>query len=401
MLNHRAFEGNPEGVGEHLREGRAQALADARDAHERAERSVGLCDHPCPLERAHAALADRAGDAGPDQLVRILGAMLRAGVAGTLEHGVELRVVVARTEAEDVLLGPAEADDVRQLRCRDQVAPAQLDRVDRDTRRDQVEHSLAREGRFHLARAPERPEGRLVRQDPDCSSVEAAPAVRAVERQRAQHRWDDAVRAHVGAHVAEVPGAEGKEPAVGGSRDLEVDRLLPGVVEGDQRLCPVLDPFHGPAERHRGPGDQVILRIELAAGAECSSDVRLDEAHPLGCKPEHRRDRSEVEVLHLGGAPNGEPAVVPDLGDQPARLQRRGAVAMLVEALRDDEIGTGEERLDVAVADLHVERDVGSAGVDQDVAGKRLLRVEHRVELVDVEVHLFGRRLCDRGIGRR
>ena len=61
-------------------------------------------------------------------------------------------------------------------------------------------------------------------------------------------------------------------------------------------------------------------------------------------------------------------------------------------------VGAGEDRLRVAVADLPVDGDVGAPGVDQDLAGERVLRVEHGVELVDVEVDLLGGRLRDRRV---
>src|SRR5918994_7336608 len=89
-----------------------------------------------------------------------------------------------------------------------------------------------------------------------------------------------------------------------------------------QVLQAVFDPFHRPFQRHRGEGDQKILRIKLPSYPKSSADIELDEVDlGLGYVEKRRQDRP-VEMRYLGGPPHGKltsPGIV--ARHQPARLE--------------------------------------------------------------------------------
>jgi hypothetical protein len=69
------------------------------------------------------------------------------------------------------------------------------------------------------------------------------------------------------------------------------------------------------------PGDQQVLRVQLAAYPEPTADLALDQVHGVLGHPEERGGDPAVEVLDLRRAPDGdafERLVV--LRDQPAGL---------------------------------------------------------------------------------
>src|SRR5207237_8764706 len=85
-----------------------------------------------------------------------------------------------------------------------------------------------------------------------------------------------AVGAEVGAHVDPDLAAQRNDGAVVLAQQLELAVHLARVVGGEQVLAPVLDPLHRAAELARGPGNEKVLGIELAAHAEAAADVALD-----------------------------------------------------------------------------------------------------------------------------
>src|SRR5207245_4521380 len=84
-----------------------------------------------------------------------------------------------------------------------------------------------------------------------------------------------------GAGVVGEAVAQGEETPLAVERDRDLVDLLARVIGRAQVLLAVLDPAHGPSEPERTEGDEEVLGIELATGAEAAADVELDEADPL------------------------------------------------------------------------------------------------------------------------
>ena len=169
------------------------------------------------------------------------------------------------------------------------------------------------------------------------------------------------MRPRVGALVEQGAGTERDQLPVLRRGIFDVPLLLTRVVERDQVLAAILDPFDRPAEPDRQPWDQVVLGIELPAGAEAAADVALDAADRLGLDIEHRREDLAVEVLDLGRPPDrqlGARCVV--LGDQAARLERHRAVSLDAELPPQDHGRLLKQLIDaLAVGRLHAVDHVG------------------------------------------
>jgi len=163
--------------------------------------------------------------------------------------------------------------------------------------------------------------------------------------------------------------------------------LLARVVRRDEVLVAVLDPFHRPARSHRRDRDEHVLGVQLATRSEAAAHAQLDEPDPFGRQVEDLRQRVPVEVLHLRGAPHGEPGVRV-LGDEPARFQRRGRLPVDDEPLAYDDVRAREETVDVAVPHRHP--------VD-DLSG---LELDHGAEVVELQDDLLGGVLRDVGVLR-
>ena len=150
--------------------------------------------------------------------------------------------------------------------------------------------------------------------------------------------------ADVRAEVRREPVDERHDPIVGVEPDLDVVVLLPRVVGGHEMLAAVLDPLHGPPEPHRRPGDDEVLRVELAAHAEAAPDLQLHEVDEVLGMAEEVGEDAPVEVRHLGHAPQAQHAGagVVRRGQAPG-LDGHAGVALDGEAL-PDAVGGGGQR---------------------------------------------------------
>src|SRR5581483_9649043 len=89
-------------------------------------------------------------------------------------------------------------------------------------------------------------------------------------------RHHAAIGADIGAHVAKNLAAQAEDRAVASARDLQLAIDLARMVDGEQMLAPVLDPFHRAVDLARGKWNQKVLRIEFTAHAEAAADVEFD-----------------------------------------------------------------------------------------------------------------------------
>src|SRR5258705_13950867 len=82
-----------------------------------------------------------------------------------------------------------------------------------------------------------------------------------------------AVRAHIGADVDADVAAYGEDQAVAVEGIFDVAVGLARVRDGAEMLTAVFDPFHRTAEAARGKGNEGILGVEPAAGAETAPPI--------------------------------------------------------------------------------------------------------------------------------
>ncbi len=240
------------------------------------------------------------------------------------DRAIEGRVVVAGVEIGLVLVGHQLAGRERQLGFDDQVLAAEVDRVEPEIVRDQVEQTLAEEVRLEPAGRAQGADRRLARHHHLEREGDVANAVRARQELHRLRRHHAAVGADIGAHVAPDMAAHAENAAVARAGDLELAIDLARVVGRHQVLAAVLDPLHRPAEQPRGERDEEILRIELAAHAEAAADVGLQHVDGVLADAEHLGQHAAVEEQHLGGAEHRQARFrgVP-FGDDAARFQRQ------------------------------------------------------------------------------
>src|SRR5712691_218811 len=111
-------------------------------------------------------------------------------------------------------------------------------------------------------------------------------------------------------------------------RAPDVQCLATRVVDGEEVLAAGLDPLHGSAGEDGREGDEKILGIELAASAEASADIALDEMDLPFAEAEHRAEHGAVEVRDLGRSPHREVAAPGvEVGDESARLDRHSGLS--------------------------------------------------------------------------
>ena len=208
-------------------------------------------------------------------------------------------------------------------------------------------------------------------------------------------------RAVVGDHV---DAQAGDLPVLGAH--LGVHHVVAREAGRHQVLGAVLDPL----DRHAGDdraGDRAhVARVDRHLVAEAAADVvAADPDHVLG-EAGHVRVHGAVRVRRLVAVVDVELAGLRvEVGDHPARLQRRRMAARVDDVARDDRVGLGER----AVGGLLVAGLPGRAGqvvalallvvADQRRVGvERLARVDDRRQrlVLDVDQRQRVARRCTR-----
>ena len=168
-------------------------------------------------------------------------------------------------------------DLVGHLGSGDEIAAAELDPVDAEILRHDVEQPLAEEIGLEPARAAIGADRRLVGQLQRHIDVDVGNAIGPGHELRDVARADRAVGPHIGADIGIGVAAQAQDGAVAAAGDLDVAFRLARVLHRHQVLAAVLRPFHRPPGMPRGERNQKVLRIELAAGAEAAADIVLHE----------------------------------------------------------------------------------------------------------------------------
>ena len=287
--------------------------------------------------RTDAGAFDVTGDADAD--VAALRAQPRlllgeeAPVADHLERLVEDRLVIAAVvgERRKVLI-----DDlvvVGERIGRDEIAPADFGAVDAKFVRGDVEQPLDDEHAVLAAGAAIRRDDRLVGEDRREGAVVVRHHIGPEQRALAVDRHRQPIRI-VGAGVVQEHVLDAEDAAVARKRDLGVVGLAALLGRGEKMLEPVFDPFDRAIELHRRPRDHHLFGIEQHdLRPEAAADERRDHPHLPLAQAEHPGKPVAQEHRRLRRVPHREliGARVP-IGDDAARLDRRGGAVIVVEA---------------------------------------------------------------------
>ena len=283
---------------------------------------------------------------------------------------------------------------VRQVVLRHEVHAPDLDGIEIERARAEIEHALHHERRGRARDAAVRSGRRRVRGHRADLAAIVLELVRAGEQPADHERLDrrrprnDRVRPRVAEHtrVQRAQAAVGVE--AGAQRVVMVAR----VGARQEVLAARLDPFHGAAQPHREQAQRHVLRIENALHAEAAADVGRDHANRVLRHTERLGQTVTRQVRHLRARPERQLAVggVP-VGHPAAALHRCRRVAVGAKRPVDDRDGAVHREIDAAVLEaareqhvarrllVHAGGAVAHGGVGVDGGGQRLI--------VDVDEH--------------
>ena len=250
--------------------------------------------------------------------------------------------------------GDHEALRVRVTRLR-QVAPAQLERIEREPARELVHLRLDRERRLEVTVAAHRARVRVVRVRDGRVEAHVRTAIESRHRREHHVRRGGAPR-HVGAVVDDDVRVTREQMARGVRRRAQPDaaRLARGA--GEEFLHAIELELHRPPHAAREQRRDHVDWIEVEPATEVAADRRLHHAHAIARGPERLREIALVQERDLGGRPHGEVASAVPVGDRDHRAQtcRRDEVEPVLRV--DDRRGLRERPLDVAVRELVAQR---------------------------------------------
>ena len=267
-----------------------------------------------------------------------------------LERALEAGGEVARVVGDRDPVLVRDARPVRHLPRLHQIAPAELDGVELQAARPDVEEPLHDEDRLWPARAAIGGVLRLVRH---VARADAPVVGHPVGPRQVVHGVEGQPRPldGVGAHVRLEDVVDGHDRSVAPEGDPRPVDLLAVVPRGDEVLAAPLDPLDGPSEAERDGRHEELLVVDGALRAEPAAHVGGEHAHLLGRDPEDHGHGVPHEIGILGGRPDDEQAGlgVP-VGEDAAGLDRHGRDPRMAELLLDDQVGGREGALDVARA---------------------------------------------------
>ena len=364
MLDVDVFQRDTELVGHDLREGRLVALAVAVAAGEDRHLASGVHAHLTGFEKARAG-AERTRHAGRRNAA---GFDVRA-VAQSAFQTLGFRSRLARFEA--TYFGQFDrarhggfvvAGVVRKAYRRgvgeglDEVAAAQLGRVDAQFTRGRFHDALDRVGGLGPAGAAVSVDGRGIREHRCHRGHDLRRGVLAGQQRGVEDRWHRAAKgAEVSAQVGRGVDLEGDELAVLVQPELGRGEVVAAMGVGQKRLTPVGRPLDGPLDVLRGEDQRRFFTVEKDLAAEAATDVGCDDAHLVFRNAQHKSAHQEpLDVRVLVGNVQ-RVAVVGRAVDRigGTRLDRVGHQAVVAKGQRGDVRGLGERFIYAGgVADL-------------------------------------------------
>ncbi len=373
-------------VGDDLRQRGAEALAVRRraDARFHAAGRIDADDHRFPA-RHDLGAARREGRAA------VAGALGESRKADAEMAPLRARLDLPRAERRHVdrlhrhfqrlLIARLVEHQAGRGRIRefvDQVAAADVDRVEPEGGGRLVHGALEREGQYRARHAAIGRHGAGVGDDAARAAGIGAEVVWAWHFRHGHQRLDPAGggEAGIGADIGDDLVVECDQPRVLVEGGLEREVLVARMEAGDQVLAPVLAPGHRAFEFARQPDQHDIFRGERHFLPEAAADVGCDHAQFAFRHGENVGDGGAREMRHLRGAGQRDAAggcVVS--GMAAARLDRRGVLPARAR-LDGDGLGGARPHL-VETGRCHHAFDddiAGRFGVDLRRAGVQALR---------------------------
>ena len=257
-------------------------------------------------------------------------------------------------------------EPVRHLGLRQQVAPAELDPIEAELGRGDVEQPLTKEVGFVAPRPAVGSRWRLVGHHQRDVDADMGDAIGAGEHLREIARGGRAVGADVGALIGPGVAAQRPDRAIRVAGDLQLAFGIAGMIGGAEVFAAILDPFHRPAGEARRERDQKIFRIEFAARAEASADVVFHHPDRAFGQLHLLCQNAPVEEGDLGRAEDREQTArrVP-FRQQSTRLHRHGAVALDREFFAAHVRRVLESTIRVAAHASECERAIAGRGFEQ------------------------------------
>ena len=145
--------------------------------------------------------------------------------------------------------------------------------------------------------------------------------------------------------------------AIGRRRDLDRRPLRAGLGRRGEILAALLEPFHRTSESPRQRGDRDVLGEHLHLEPEPAADVGAHDPHPRVRQTKRIRQGRAHDRRGLVGRPDRERFAIP-VGQDAARLERRGRAATVLECLAQDDRRAREGPVDVALSVTALEQDL-------------------------------------------
>jgi hypothetical protein len=285
---------------------------------------------------------------------------------------------------------------VRHLLDGDQVATTQLDRVDAEVGRGDVDEPFTHVVGFGSTRPAIHTHRRRVRGHRGHFDVECGHEVGPGNHQHARaHRRTgacDGIRAGVGRH----PNVQSGERAVASKAERRLLMMTATMGHGHQALTARLLPTNRATKVSRERGHRDVLGCRLELRTEPATDLRDDDAHLLGRELQELGNLASHPMHKLRGRPQRDSAVrFTGHCERAIGFHRRRRDALCDELAARDHVGARE----------HIERRDGRADGEPAreirvrwhgcvyawcVRAQRVVGVHHERPRVEVDDHLLG-----------
>ena len=266
-----------------------------------------------------------------------------ASLAGAVQR---LRVIADVVQQRDRRL-------IRELR--DEIAPADLGRIDLHLARRGFHQTLDDVGRFRPAGSAIGVDRRGVGEHRRHLAIDHRRRVLTREQRRVQNRRDARrERRQIRAHGCGGVHAHREELAVLVHRQLGDRDMVAAVRVRHERLAAIGSPLHRPVDLLGSPGDDHVLGVQIDLRAEAAADVRRDHAHLVLGQAEHEGRHQQALDVRILIRDVQRVAVVGAVVARyrRARLDRIGHQAVVHELELGDVVRRGERLVDRAfVAD--------------------------------------------------